>query len=148
LKTEGKRKCSENTTRNSSTSKGNRALLLLQIPLKTRLKSLSKKKKSKTSIQPQKFQLIKQCLVDFSAVKRKPSASQRARLEFERIQQQKLEKKAELERKKEEKEKKLQEYKQKKAEKFRRLSKKTRKGQPVMKDRLEMLLEKIQKQCS
>jgi len=69
-------------------------------------------------------------------------------LEFERIQQAKVDKKAELEKKKAEKDEKLKEYKAKKAEKFKKLSKKTRKGQPVMKDRLEMLLEKIQKQCA
>ena len=31
---------------------------------------------------------------------------------------------------------------------YKKLSKKTKKGQPVMKDRLEMLLEKIQQQVS
>ncbi|XP_059482204.1 thyroid transcription factor 1-associated protein 26 [Neocloeon triangulifer] len=77
----------------------------------------------------------------------KVSTSQRVRQEFERIRQQKEDKKKELEMKKAEKEQKLLEYKAKKAERFRKLSKKTKKGQPVMKDRLEMLLEKIQKQC-
>lgn len=33
-------------------------------------------------------------------------------------------------------------------ETYKKLSKKTKKGQPVMKDRLEMLLEKIQQQVS
>jgi hypothetical protein len=84
----------------------------------------------------------------FFSPKVKLNASQRARLELERIREQKEEKKADIEKKKAEKDQKLLEYKAKKAEKFRRLSKKTRKGQPVMKDRLEMLLEKIQKQCS
>ncbi|CAB3359769.1 Hypothetical predicted protein [Cloeon dipterum] len=78
---------------------------------------------------------------------KKMSATQKANLEFERIKQQKLDRKADLERKKAEKEQKLKEYREKKAERFKRLSKKTKKGQPVMKDRLEMLLEKIQKQC-
>lgn len=39
----------------------------------------------------------------------------------------------------------LNKYKQKKTEKYKKLSKKTKKGQPVMKYRLEMLLEKIEK---
>lgn len=38
----------------------------------------------------------------------------------------------------------LNKYKAEKALKYKKLCKKTKKGQPVMKDRLEMLLEKIQ----
>ena len=37
----------------------------------------------------------------------------------------------------------LKAYKEKKAERFKTLSKKTRRGQPVMAGRMEMLLEKI-----
>ena len=38
----------------------------------------------------------------------------------------------------------LKEYKRKKEEKFKVLSRKTKRGQPVMGARMEMLLEKIQ----
>lgn len=47
---------------------------------------------------------------------------------------------------KEEIKQKLDEYKKKKADRFKKLSRKTKKGQPVMKGRLELLLEKIQQQ--
>ena len=47
-----------------------------------------------------------------------------------------------------EKEEALKKYKEKKMQTYKKLSKKTKKGQPVMKDRLEMLLEKIQQQVS
>jgi len=40
----------------------------------------------------------------------------------------------------------LEAYKKKKMEKFKVLSKKTRRGQPVMAGRMQLLLEKIQKQ--
>lgn len=52
--------------------------------------------------------------------------------------------KEERERKMEEKKKALEEYKRKKQEKIKKLNRRTRKGQPVMKDRMMMLLEKIQ----
>lgn len=50
----------------------------------------------------------------------------------------------EIIRKKEERNKALKKYKEKKIHAFKALSKKTKKGQPVMKGRIEMLLEKIQ----
>lgn len=37
----------------------------------------------------------------------------------------------------------MEQYKKKKAEKFKKLSKKTKLGQPVMKERLHLLLEEI-----
>jgi hypothetical protein len=40
----------------------------------------------------------------------------------------------------------LDNYKKKKTERFKMLSKKTRKGQPVMAGRMQLLLEKIQAQ--
>jgi hypothetical protein len=45
---------------------------------------------------------------------------------------------------KEEQQEALSEYKRKKMQVYKQLSKKTRKGQPVMRGRLELLLEKIQ----
>ena len=47
-----------------------------------------------------------------------------------------------------EKEEALKKYKEKRMQTYKKLSRKTKKGQPVMKDRLEMLLEKIQQQVS
>lgn len=38
----------------------------------------------------------------------------------------------------------LNKYKQKKKEKYKKLSAKTSKGQPLMKNRIELLLEEIQ----
>ncbi|XP_043487336.1 thyroid transcription factor 1-associated protein 26 homolog [Polistes fuscatus] len=62
-----------------------------------------------------------------------------------------LQKKADKKRKKEEmlrikteKEEALRKYKEKKMQKYKKLSKKTKKGQPVMKERIELLLQKIQ----
>lgn len=69
----------------------------------------------------------------------------KAKERFNQIKQEKIEKQKEIERVKEEKIQKLQEYKKRKQERFKKLSKKTKKGQPVMTGRLELLLEKIQK---
>lgn len=70
---------------------------------------------------------------------------ERAKEQYSKIQQEKLEKKQEKEKANEERKQKLQEYKKKKQDRFKKLSKKTKKGQPVMTGRLELLLEKIQK---
>lgn len=67
-----------------------------------------------------------------------------AKEQYNKIKQDKQKKKEAIEMAKEEKNQKLLEYKKKKQERFKKLSKKTKKGQPVMTGRLEMLLEKIQ----
>ncbi|XP_076231497.1 uncharacterized protein LOC143177469 [Calliopsis andreniformis] len=74
---------------------------------------------------------------------------------FHKAKQELLHKKEEQKRQKEEalrikleREEALKKYKEKKMQTFKKLSKKTKKGQPVMKDRLEILLEKIQQQVS
>ncbi|KPJ07724.1 Thyroid transcription factor 1-associated protein 26 [Papilio machaon] len=77
--------------------------------------------------------------------KTKKDPFQKAKEHYEKIKLEKLEKQKELQKSKEEKAQKLQEYKKKKQERYKKLSKKTKKGQPVMTGRLEMLLEKIQK---
>ncbi|XP_048484085.1 thyroid transcription factor 1-associated protein 26 [Plutella xylostella] len=69
----------------------------------------------------------------------------KAKEQFEKIKQQKIDKQKEIEKAKEEKKQKMHEYKKKKQERFKKLSKKTKKGQPVMTGRMELLLEKIQK---
>ncbi|GLV39868.1 hypothetical protein CBL_08068 [Carabus blaptoides fortunei] len=80
----------------------------------------------------------------FNKHKSKGSAFKKARLEFERLKQEKLAKREEYLKKKAEKAEAMNEYRKKKNEKYKKLNKKTKRGQPVMKDRLEMLLEKIQ----
>ncbi|XP_071452641.1 thyroid transcription factor 1-associated protein 26 homolog [Hetaerina americana] len=82
-----------------------------------------------------------------SSGKRKPSAYQFAQQEYERKKQEKQQRREEAIRRKAEKQEALEKYKQKKMERYKKLSKKTKKGQPVMKDRIEMLLEKIQSEC-
>ena len=53
--------------------------------------------------------------------------------------------KEKIAKQKQEKEEALKKYREKKTEHFKKLSQKTKKGQPLMKGRLEILLEKIQK---
>lgn len=47
-----------------------------------------------------------------------------------------------------EREEALKKYKEKRMQTYKQLSRKTKKGQPVMNVRLEMLLEKIQQQVA
>lgn len=68
----------------------------------------------------------------------------KAKEQYKKIKEEKLNKQREREKSKEERKQKLAEYKKKKADRFKKLSRKTKKGQPVMTGRLEMLLEKIQ----
>ncbi|XP_061724350.1 uncharacterized protein LOC133530455 [Cydia pomonella] len=75
--------------------------------------------------------------------KKRPVLSARER--HEKMKQDKLERQQQMQKAIEEKNQKMQEYKKKKQEKFKKLSKKTKKGQPMMTGRLELLLEKIQK---
>jgi len=68
----------------------------------------------------------------------------KAKQEYQRKQEEKKKRSEEALRVKAEREEALKKYKEKKLRNFKVLSKKTRKGQPVMKGRIEMLLEKIQ----
>lgn len=68
----------------------------------------------------------------------------KAKEQYNKVKQEKIEKQEAMKKAKEERDLKLQEYKKKKHERFKKLSKKTKKGQPVMTGRLELLLEKIQ----
>lgn len=77
-------------------------------------------------------------------LKKKGKAFKKAQQEFERIKGEKEAKKEEFLRRRKEKEEALKEYKRKKNEKFKKLNRKTKKGQPIMKERMEMLLEQIQ----
>ncbi|XP_053975571.1 thyroid transcription factor 1-associated protein 26 homolog [Hylaeus volcanicus] len=79
---------------------------------------------------------------------RKVSAFHKAKKEYLRKKDDKRKKKEEIVRVKTEQKEALKKYKEKKMQTFKKLSKKTKKGQPVMKDRLELLLEKIQQQVS
>nr|XP_050861215.1 thyroid transcription factor 1-associated protein 26 homolog [Vespula vulgaris] len=74
---------------------------------------------------------------DTSGPKKSPSFFDVARKEYER-------KKEETLRVKAEREEALRKYKEKKMQACKKLSKRTKKGQPVMKDRIELLLQKIQ----
>ncbi|XP_066590968.1 thyroid transcription factor 1-associated protein 26 homolog [Prorops nasuta] len=76
--------------------------------------------------------------------KQKYNAFFKAKQEFIRKKEEKRKKKEEALLNKTKKDEALKKYKEKKIQAFKKLSKKTKKGQPVMKDRLQMLYEKIQ----
>ncbi|KAJ8676418.1 hypothetical protein QAD02_012205 [Eretmocerus hayati] len=67
-----------------------------------------------------------------------------AKQELTRKKQEQQRKKEEFLRVKKEKEEAIQKYKEKRMKTFKKLSQKTKKGQPVMRGRMELLLEKIQ----
>ncbi|CAH1976594.1 unnamed protein product [Acanthoscelides obtectus] len=75
--------------------------------------------------------------------KKKPFG--RVQDELKRMKEEKTAKREEFLKKKAEKDEARRKYKMEKVERFKKLSRKTKKGQPIMKDRIEMLLEKIQK---
>jgi len=64
--------------------------------------------------------------------------------EYKHKQEEKAAQLKEAQKRREEKSQALARYHAKKAEVFRKLSMKTKKGQPVMKGRLEILLHKLQ----
>lgn len=72
-------------------------------------------------------------------------ALRKAKREHLRKQEEKKKRIEEATRVKTEREEALKKYKQKKLHAFKTLSRKTKKGQPVMKGRMEMLLEKIER---
>lgn len=80
-----------------------------------------------------------------SKLKKKGYAFFKAKREYQRKQEEKKKRIEEAIRVKAERAEALRNYKEKKMRNFKVLSKKTRKGQPVMKGRIEMLLEKIQR---
>ncbi|XP_029044298.1 thyroid transcription factor 1-associated protein 26 homolog [Osmia bicornis bicornis] len=75
-------------------------------------------------------------------------AFKKAKQEFLRKKDEKRKQMEEALRVKSEREEALKKYKEKKMQAYKKLSKHTKRGQPVMKDRLELLLEKIQQQVS
>lgn len=75
---------------------------------------------------------------------KKASAQKMAQEEYKRILEEKKQKREERLKQNEQKKEALQKYKQNKIEKYKKMNKKTRKGQPVMRDRMQMLLEQIQ----
>lgn len=79
---------------------------------------------------------------------KKSSAFRKAKQEYLRKKDEKRKEKEEALLVKSERKEALEKYKEKKMQMYKKLSKKTKKGQPVMKDRMEMLLEKIQQQVS
>jgi uncharacterized damage-inducible protein DinB len=74
----------------------------------------------------------------------RPTAYQKAVEEYKHKQEEKAAKLKEAQKRREERSQALARYHAKKAEVFRKLSMKTKKGQPVMKGRLEILLHKLQ----
>ncbi|XP_028047290.2 thyroid transcription factor 1-associated protein 26 homolog [Monomorium pharaonis] len=83
-----------------------------------------------------------------SKSKKKGGAYFKAKREYHRKQEEKKKRIEETARRKAEREEALRKYKEKKIRNFKILSKKTRKGQPVMKGRIELLLEKIQRNAT
>ena len=67
-----------------------------------------------------------------------------AQIEYDKVKQVKLKRKEEAERKQREMKLALEKYEQKKKKRNKKLLSRTSKGQPIMKNRIEMLLEKIQ----
>lgn len=63
------------------------------------------------------------------------------------IEKEKEKKKQEFLKKKAEKEEALKLSRKMKAERYKKLNKRTKKGQPIMKDRMEMIFEQVQKMC-
>lgn len=76
--------------------------------------------------------------------RKKSYAFHKAKQEYRRKVDEKKKRIEEAARTKAEREEALKNYKEKKIRNFKVLSKKTKKGQPVMKGRIEMLLERIQ----
>jgi len=76
------------------------------------------------------------------------SQFQRAKLNYEKVQQDKEQKRMEKAQRLKEREEAIKKSKQLRMERIKKLTQKTKKGQPVMKGRIEILLEKIQKQAS
>jgi hypothetical protein len=74
----------------------------------------------------------------------RPTAYQKAKEEYKRKQEEKIEKLKEAQRKREERSQAIAKYQTRRAETFKKLSKKTKNGQPVMKGRIEILLHKLQ----
>lgn len=80
--------------------------------------------------------------------KGKMSIFKRALVEYQEKQSEKEKKKEAKELARKEREEALKKYKKKKNEHYRLLAKKTKWGQPVMKNRVQILLEKLQEQMN
>jgi hypothetical protein len=75
----------------------------------------------------------------------RPTAYQKAEEEYKRKQEERITNLKEAQKKREESSQAIARYRTSKAEVFKKLSKKTKKGQPVMKGRIEILLDKLQR---
>jgi hypothetical protein len=75
----------------------------------------------------------------------RPTAYQKAEEEYKRKQEEGIANLKEAQKKREERSQAIARYRTSKAEVFKKLSKKTKKGQPVMKGRIEILLDKLQR---
>ena len=84
---------------------------------------------------------------NISNVPKHKTAFSKARQQFNEKELNKKKKKEEFIKKQSEKEEAMKKYKEKKAARLKVLNSKTRRGQPVMAGRMELLLAKIQEQC-
>ena len=84
---------------------------------------------------------------NISNISQHKSAFSKARQQFNEKELNKKKKQEEFSRKQSEKEEAIKKYKEKKTAKLKVLNSKTRRGQPVMAGRMELLLAKIQEQC-
>ncbi|XP_076766966.1 uncharacterized protein LOC143433512 [Xylocopa sonorina] len=79
---------------------------------------------------------------------KKTSAFHKAKQEFLNKKDEKKRQMEQVSRMKAKREEAVEKYKKERMQAYKKLSKKTKKGQPVMKDRIEILLEKIERQVS
>ena len=84
---------------------------------------------------------------NISNVPKHKSAFSKARQQFNEKELNKKKKNEEFSRKQSEKEEAIKKYKEKKTARLKVLNSKTKRGQPVMAGRMELLLAKIQEQC-
>lgn len=88
--------------------------------------------------------MIVSSMVISSDSRKKGYAFHKAKQEYERRADEKTRRLEEAARVKAEREEALRKYRNRKTRNYKVLSRRTRKGQPVMKGRIEMLLERIQ----
>ena len=117
-----------------------------KIAVKMRYKRMLKKeqKKNPHNSQPEDAAKVSKGVASNSKPK---SGFSKARDEFTKKELSKEKKKEEFMRKQKEKAEAVKKYKEKKSVRLKVLNSKTKRGQPVMAGRMELLLAKIQEQC-
>ena len=116
-----------------------------KVAVKMRYKRMLKKEQKKNpDIKPEN---TAESNKNISNVPKHKTAFSKARQQFNEKELNKKKKKEEFIKKQSEKEEAMKKYKEKKAARLKVLNSKTRRGQPVMAGRMELLLAKIQEQC-